>query len=69
MDADLAKKERPENIDHTAILRQSIATVIKTLKSPEATIAQKYESAQSLIEHCTFDKENMLLTVSYKLNV
>lgn len=67
LDSIIANKDSTAKIDQTAMLRASIAAVLETLKSPKATIAQKYESAQTVIDHCIFDKTNMLLTVSYKL--
>lgn len=55
--------------DPVAALRSSIAAVLKTLQSPTATTAQKHEAAQSIIDTCYFDKESMLLTISYKLSI
>lgn len=67
IDSDIAKEASTSDFDPVEKLRESIGAVLETLKSPEATISQKYESAQTIIERCIFDKENMLLTVSYKL--
>ncbi len=67
IDANIAKETSNSDFDPAEKLRESIAAVLGTLKSPEATISQKYESAQTIIERCVFDKEKMLLTVSYKL--
>ena len=52
--------------DAAALLRNAIAAVLETLRSPTATVAQKYESAMSIIDRCTFDKSQMLLSISYK---
>ena len=51
---------------HETLLRNAIAAVLETLRSPTATVAQKYESAMSIIDRCTFDKSQMLLAISYK---
>lgn len=67
IDSDIAKENSVSDFDPAEKLRESISAVLETLKSPEATISQKYESAQTIIESCVFDRENMLLTVSYKL--
>lgn len=67
IDARIAKETSNFDFDPAEKLRESIGIVLETLKSPEATISQKYESAQTIIERCIFDRENMLLTVSYKL--
>lgn len=69
IDAQISQENTAAIADPTAMLRSSIAAVLETLQSPTATIAQKYESAQSIIDSCYFDKAQMLLTISYKLGV
>lgn len=67
IDTDIKKAETASIPDTASALRSAIASTLETLRSPSATIAQKYESAQRLIEKCCFDKSRMLLTVYYKL--
>ena len=69
LDAQIAGAEAVPVVDTAALLRRAIAAVLETLRSPTATVAQKYESAMSIIDRCTFDKSRMLLSVSYKLTL
>lgn len=66
LDAQIAESAAVPVVDTAALLRRAIAAVLETLRSPTATVAQKYESAMSIIDHCTFDKSQMLLAISYK---
>lgn len=66
LDAQIAESAAVPVVDTAALLRNSIAAVLETLRSPTATVAQKYESAMSIIDRCTFDKSQMLLSISYK---
>lgn len=66
LDAQIAKSAAVPVVDTAALLRNAIAAVLETLRSPTATVAQKYESAMSIIDRCTFDKSQMLLAISYK---
>ena len=67
LDAQIAESAAVPVVDTAALLRNAIAAVLETLRSPTATVAQKYESALSILDRCTFDKSQMLLSVSYKL--
>ena len=67
LDAQIAESASVPVVDTAALLRNAIAAVLETLRSPTATVAQKYESALSILDRCTFDKSQMLLSVSYKL--
>ena len=69
LDAQISGAEAAPVVDTAALLRRAIAAVLETLRSPTATIAQKYESAMSVIDKCYFDKSQMLLTISYKLTL
>lgn len=69
LDAQIASMNRQDETSSADLLRSSIAAVLKTLADPTATTAQKYESAMSIIDRCTFDKSQMLLSISYKLTV
>lgn len=66
LDAQIAESASVPVVDAAALLRNAIAAVLETLRSPTATVAQKYESAMSIIDRCTFDKSQMLLAISYK---
>ena len=66
LDAQIAESASVPVVDAAALLRNAIAAVLETLRSPTATVAQKYESAMSIIDLCTFDKSQMLLSISYK---
>lgn len=66
LDAQIAESASVPVVDTAALLRNAIAAVLETLRSPTATVAQKYESAMSIIDRCTFDKSQMLLAISYK---
>jgi site-specific DNA recombinase len=66
LDAQIAKSASIPAVDTAALLRSAISAVLDTLRSPTATVAQKYESAISIIDRCTFDKSQMLLAISYK---
>lgn len=66
LDAQIAESAAVPVVDAAALLRNAISAVLETLRSPTATVAQKYESAMSIIDRCTFDKSQMLLAISYK---
>lgn len=66
LDAQITESAAVPVVDAAALLRNAIAAVLETLRSPTATVAQKYESAMSIIDRCTFDKSQMLLSISYK---
>ena len=66
LDAQIAESAAVPVVDAAALLRNAISAVLETLRSPTATVAQKYESAMSIIDRCTFDKSKMLLAISYK---
>ena len=66
LDAHIAESAAVPVVATAALLRNAIAAVLETLRSPTATVSQKYESAMSIIDRCTFDKSQMLLSISYK---
>ncbi len=59
----------PSAAEQSASLRSQIAATLSTLESETATTAQKHEAAAALIEHCTFDKSSMLLSITYRLTL
>lgn len=67
LDAKISASSSAPVPDPAAALRAALAAVLETLKSPTATVAQKYESASSVIDRCTFDKSTALLSISYRL--
>ena len=68
LDEAIQKAESASVPDTASALRAAISSTIKTLESPDASIAQKHEAAQKLIEKCYFDKSRMTLTMYYKLS-
>lgn len=67
VDEEIAAADVAAVPDPTAALRAAISSTLDTLRSPDASVSQKYEAAQQLIDKCYFDKSHMLLTVYYKL--
>ena len=55
-------------VNTTKALKDAIHSTIQTLES-DASIAQKYDALNSIVEHCTFDKENSLLSITYRISV
>lgn len=58
----------PPAADTSNALKDAIASTIKTLES-DASIPQKYNALNSIIEHCTYDKENSILSITYRISV
>lgn len=48
-------------------LQTAITQALATLQSPDASLEEKNSAARSVIENCTFDKENSLLTITYRV--
>lgn len=48
-------------------LQASIAQAMKTLQSSDASLEEKNNAARSVIENCLYDKENSLLTITYRV--
>ena len=69
IDAEIKKADAASLPDTASALRAAIAATLETLRSPDATVAQKHESAQRIIEKCYFDKSQMLLTIFYHLSI
>lgn len=49
------------------LLRSRIRDTLKTLDDPAATIAQKYDAINAIIETCHYSKLNETLTITYRL--
>ena len=62
---ELQAKSDTDVVEHQ--LQAAITTALKTLQSPTATLEEKNNAARSVIENCTFDKENSLLTITYRV--
>ncbi len=67
LDGEISAADASAVPDTAAALRAAISSTLDTLRSPDASIAQKYEAAGQLIDKCYFDKSRMLLTIYYKL--
>ena len=67
-EAELQKLQAKSNTDVLERqLQAAISTALGTLQSPDATLEQKNSAARSVIENCTFDKGNSLLTITYRV--
>lgn len=55
-------------VDTKALLRSSIEETLRTLNS-SASIEEKYDAANAIIENCTFDKSTKTLSASYRLTI
>ena len=54
--------------DASSVLRSSILSALETLES-DASISQKYDALNSIIERCTFDRDRSLLSITYRISV
>lgn len=50
-------------------LQTAIAQALATLQSPGASLEEKNSAARSVIESCVFDRENSLLTITYRVTI
>lgn len=62
-----AQRTQVNEASTVSALRSSIATALETLRSPEATIAEKNMAARSILETCVFDKASSTLSVTYRM--
>ena len=62
-----AESARPDT-DASSALRSAILSALETLES-DASISQKYDALNSIIERCTFDRERSLLSITYRISV
>ena len=53
--------------DSTESLHETIEKALQTLRSPDATIPEKHDAANEIIESCLWDKAKNLLTITYRL--
>ena len=58
----------PPSVNTTGALKESIRSTIQTLES-DASIPQKYDALNSIIENCTFDRDSSLLTITYRITL
>lgn len=49
------------------LLQSRLKAAIDTLDSPEATIAQKHDAADSIIDRCTWDRSTATLSITYRV--
>jgi hypothetical protein len=54
-------------VDARALLHTELESVLSVLEDPDASTEAKYTAADALIERATFDKSEMLLTITYRL--
>lgn len=66
LDAELAAVPKQ---DHTQLLRDAIAAALRVLVSEDNSIAEKYNAANAIVDHCTFDKATQTLSITYRLTV
>lgn len=50
-------------------LQTAVAQALMTLQSPDASLEEKNSAARSVIENCIFDRENSLLTITYRVTI
>jgi hypothetical protein len=74
LDASLAElSAREQQILHAGaektpqLLRQRLSSALEILDSPEATVAQKHDAAESVIEQCTWDRATATLSITYRV--
>ena len=49
------------------LLKKHISSCLDTLESNTATLEQKFEAANSIVESCTFSKKDLLLSITYRV--
>lgn len=59
----------PSAEEQTALLHAAISATLQTLEDPDATLEQKHDAATALIDTCTFDKETMTVSLTYRLTI
>ncbi len=63
-----AEQEQPP-VDTSAALRNQIKITLATLTSDAATVAEKYEAANAIVEHCTWNKSTQTLSITYRISI
>lgn len=54
--------------DTSGALKDAILSTVLTLES-DASVAKKYDALNAIIDHCTFDKEKSILSITYRISV
>ena len=62
-----AEKNTATDTDIRTALHNSIADALETLTSSLSSVSDKNNAARSIIESCTFDKANNLLSITYRV--
>ena len=62
-----AQQARADEETIMPALRSSIAAVLQTLRSLDATLEEKNLAARSILETCVFDKEAAALAITYRV--
>ncbi|MGO5116480.1 recombinase family protein [Candidatus Avoscillospira sp. LCP25S3_F1] len=59
----------PDPAATAAALRSKISEVLSTLQAPDETIAKKHDALKSIVQNMTFNREQNLLTMVYRLSI
>ncbi len=59
----------PDPAATAAALRSKISEVLSTLQAPDETIAKKHDALKSIVQNMTFNREQNLLTMVYRLSL
>lgn len=68
-----AELEELQAVSDTSIVSDQLQTAIiqtlATLQSSDVSLEEKNNAARSVIEHCVFDKEKSMLTITYRVTL
>lgn len=68
IDAELSTLESASGASTEVSMKDSIKRTLETLES-DAPISKKYDAVKRIIDTCTFDKQNMLLSIVYRYEI
>ena len=68
IDAELSTIESASGASTEVSMKDSIKRTLETLES-DAPISKKYDAVKRIIDTCTFDKKNMLLSIVYRYEI
>ena len=68
IDAELSTLESASGASTEVTMKDSIKRTLETLES-DAPISKKYDAVKRIIDTCTFDKQNMLLSIVYRYEI
>lgn len=58
-----------KTIDMTDTLRHRILRTVQSLESPSVSMEEKYDSLNTLVEYCTYDRSTGKLSITYRVIV